>query len=429
MIAESAERGAQLLSRLAPLPRTGPGGEVHVLLAVRRAEAGALQDLGALKGVAITLLQEVSPAALVPGTQRALLSDSPLWQSLGEPDGAVSPRSSAHLPVLGARANVLTARRSLSLPQAGLDQASQDASVGALAVGVQLLGAALRAAHRIKCPTPAPPGGDGADSAPPAVFCPALHAMAPDEWKSILERVTAFSDSAATKGAAAKLRFGMSLRTAARVLVKRSQSEYFEKAGLLVGGKDLQLESTRFSFPALRPGVDEDCGAAQRSPASSSSSSSSSSQGTRSTAATTSTPQRTKAVNRVTLERHPRTTPAPSSGFGADWSWILGGGADGPDGDFWTMLYMLLGAAAVMLFVFLCCFYIVYNNFRVKGNKAQDNDSISPPVSRAASRRSLGSFGRRELAQGGKGLLAPVFEALPEIYLLKRFTKNARRTH
>ncbi|XP_052132162.1 uncharacterized protein LOC127751916 isoform X2 [Frankliniella occidentalis] len=361
LIAESAERGAQLLSRLAPLPRTGPGGEVHVLLAVRRAEAGALQDLGALKGVAITLLQEVSPAALVPGTQRALLSDSPLWQSLGEPDGA-----------------------------AGLDQASQDASVGALAVGVQLLGAALRAAHRIKCPTPAPPGGDGADSAPPAVFCPALHAMAPDEWKSILERVTAFSDSAATS-AAAKLRFGMSLRTAARVLVKRSQSEYFEKAGLLVGGKDLQLESTRFSFPALRPGVDEDCGAAQRSPASSSSSSSSSSQGTRSTAATTSTPQRTKAVNRVTLERHPRTTPAPSSGFGADWSWILGGGADGPDGDFWTMLYMLLGAAAVMLFVFLCCFYIVYNNFRVKGNKAQDNDSISPPVSRAASRRSSGS--------------------------------------
>lgn len=68
---ESTERGAALLSRLAALPRTGPGGEVHVLLAVRQAEAGAAgaavsagagdgaRQLNRLRGVTITLLHEV----------------------------------------------------------------------------------------------------------------------------------------------------------------------------------------------------------------------------------------------------------------------------------------------------------------------------------------------------------------------------------
>lgn len=117
--------------------------------------------------------------------------------------------------------------------------------MGALSVGVQLLGTALRAAHRIKCPTPVgaaappppPPGENPPPPTPPSIFCPGLHAMAPDEWRSILERVTAFSDAATTGGRSAavaaqvpaKLRFGMELRTAARVLVKRADNEYFEK--------------------------------------------------------------------------------------------------------------------------------------------------------------------------------------------------------
>lgn len=122
---------------------------------------------------------------------------------------------------------------------------SQDAAVGALAAGVQLMGSALRAAHRIKCPAPltgaALPQPGPADSSPPPapkIFCPALHAMAPDEWRSILQRVTAFSDAppatrATQRSAPLKLRFGMELRSAAKVLVKRSESEYFEKVRAL----------------------------------------------------------------------------------------------------------------------------------------------------------------------------------------------------
>lgn len=68
VLVESVERGAALLARLSALPRTGPGGEVHVLLAVRQAEAGAgtpaaaaspARTLNRLKGVAVTLLHEV----------------------------------------------------------------------------------------------------------------------------------------------------------------------------------------------------------------------------------------------------------------------------------------------------------------------------------------------------------------------------------
>ena len=71
LVVESTERAAALLSRLAALPRTGPAGEVHVLIAVRQAEAGAAQgaalggaargakQLNRLRGVSITLMHEV----------------------------------------------------------------------------------------------------------------------------------------------------------------------------------------------------------------------------------------------------------------------------------------------------------------------------------------------------------------------------------
>lgn len=52
------------------------------------------------------------------------------------------------------------------------------------------------------------------------------------------------------------------------------------------------------------------------------------------------------------------------------------------------MIYMLAGAGAVMLLIFLCCFYVVYRNFRVKTTKPQDNGSDSPPLSRASRRSS-----------------------------------------
>ncbi|KAJ1525414.1 hypothetical protein ONE63_010228 [Megalurothrips usitatus] len=396
VIVESTERGAALLSRLSALPHSGPGGEVHVLLSVRQAEAGAAavpaasapaRVLSRLKGVAITLMHEVSPPALVPGTQRALLSDSPLWQGLstdhhGEPD---------------------------VMEESGLQGDSQDASVGALTVGVSLMGAGLRAAHRIKCPgtvngvvPPAAPGpGEppGPAPTPPSIFCPALHAMAPDEWRSILERVTAFAEAATTGGRAAaaaaavpaKLRFGMELRSAARVLVKRSDTEYFEKAGMLVGGRDLQLESSRFAFPAVRPGVDNNvCGGAAAAGTTGQGAGSTSG----STAATSAPPQRPPKSNRA-LDRHPRTTPSPKAGSGRDmdWSWILGGSSEGGwggagDGDFWQMVYVLVGAAAVMLFIFLLCFYIVYRNFRVKSDQRRDKDSPnSSPRTRRSARR------------------------------------------
>ena len=68
MVVESVERAAALLDRLSSLPKTGPAGEVHVLLAGRQAEAGAgtapaatapARQLNRLKGVAITMLHEV----------------------------------------------------------------------------------------------------------------------------------------------------------------------------------------------------------------------------------------------------------------------------------------------------------------------------------------------------------------------------------
>lgn len=71
-----------------------------------------------------------------------------------------------------------------------------------------------------------------------------------------------------------------------------------------------------------------------------------------------------------------------------DWSWILGGSSDGGwsgrDSDFYQMIYMLAGAGAVMLLIFLCCFYIVYHNFRVKTNRGHDSDSNSSPKSKAS---------------------------------------------
>lgn len=80
------------------------------------------------------------------------------------------------------------------------------------------------------------------------------------------------------------------------------------------------------------------------------------------------------------------------SGSDLDWSWILGGAAEGggwsADGDVYQMIYMLAGAGAVMLLIFLCCFYVVYRNFRVKTTKPQDNGSDSPPLSRASRRSS-----------------------------------------
>ena len=68
-----------------------------------------------------------------------------------------------------------------------------------------------------------------------------------------------------------------------------------------------------------------------------------------------------------------------------DWSWILGGSSVGDrDGDFYQMMYMLAGAGVIMLLIFMCCFYIVYRNFRVRANRDKDSDSNSSPKSRAS---------------------------------------------
>lgn len=96
------------------------------------------------------------------------------------------------------------------------------------------------------------------------------------------------------------------------------------QAGLLVGGRDLQLETARFAFPALRLDVDDDCGlgggggggsaAGAASPGTSGTAAGS---GTSSvaTAPTTSPPQRppSKTKSNRALDRYPRTTPAPKS--------------------------------------------------------------------------------------------------------------------
>lgn len=93
-----------------------------------------------------------------------------------------------------------------------------DVSVAAMANGVRLLGAALKAVHKARC-------GSGPGSTPVFGMCPKLLALTTVDWRNALRRATTVVHST-------RVRFLMELPTSFHVYTRDNAAGDLEKVSL-----------------------------------------------------------------------------------------------------------------------------------------------------------------------------------------------------